>query len=177
MKIVAIAILGTVCVAGILINKLVSESVDVVMDRPTDVRLVVNNGGAEPDTECATLPFHFLIVENALYSESIRHVEIFLDDAAFSEANLKDLFSFISKKYVEPIGLTIVVKTNWQQLSLPSDCPPSGMSNTTTPLEQYNYHEAIFYRRDRNNKSMYFRYNPELTAYKTVVLDSSAQTK
>lgn len=122
--------------------------------------------------DCITMPFHYLIVENVLYSPKVRHILVFLDEKAFTEENLKTLFQYLSKKNPEPKHLTITLKTNWTQLSLSSDCPQLGLTNQPARRDEYDYHQAIFYRRDRSGTVEYFRYNPILKTadLKTVVL-------
>jgi len=126
--------------------------------------------------DCVRFKFHYLETENALYSPVVRHIEIFLDEKAFSEENLKTLFEYLSEKNPEPKHLTVVVHTNWAQLGFPSDCPGIGMSNMPARPDEYDYHQAIYYRRE---KVEYFRYSPALkvdqSQFKMVVLRGKTQ--
>lgn len=108
------------------------------------------------------MDFHYLILENNLSSPKVRHIEIFLDEKAFSEENLTKLFRHISDKNPAPENLTVHVFTNWKQLPLPSDCPLIVISEQPKRLDENDYHKAVFYRRDRSGGTEYFRYNPVL---------------
>jgi hypothetical protein len=123
------------------------------------------------NNECVTFKFHYLETENVLYTPVVRHIEIFLDEKAFSEENLKTLFAYISKKNPEPQHLTVIVHTNWAQLNFPSDCPGTGTSNMPARPDEYDYLQAIYYRRA---KVEYFRYSPAIkvdsSKFKQVVL-------
>ena len=112
--------------------------------------------------DCVKFKFHWLEIENVLYTPVVRHVEIFFDEKAFSEENLKTLFAYLSEKNPEPKHLTVVVHTNWAQLWYPSDCPPFAISEQPDPPDKYDYLQAIYYRRkDRE----YFRYSPAVKVH------------
>lgn len=113
--------------------------------------------------DCVWMDFHYLILENSLWSPKVRHIEVFLDEKAFSEVNLIKLFRHLSDKNSEPKHLTIFVFTNWNQLPFPSDCPPLVISEQPNKPDEYDYHKAVFYRRDREEGIVeYFHYNPVL---------------
>lgn len=113
--------------------------------------------------DCNTLDFHYLVTWDSMVTPNTRQINIFLDEKAFSEENLKTLFTYLSDKDSNSENLMIFVKTNWQQLSLPTDCPPSGMSGGNGKPDKYEYHEAKFYRREENE---FFTYNPTLKTSK-----------
>lgn len=121
--------------------------------------------------DCVTFKFHYLEIENVLYSPVVRHIEIFLDEKAFSEENLKTLFAYLSEKNPEPKHLTVVVHTNWAQLGYPSDCPGIGLSNQPARPDEYDYLQATYYRRA---KVEYFDYSQALkidaSEFKRVIL-------
>src|SRR5436190_5582043 len=71
--------------------------------------------GDDSKVDCVRFDFRWLELENVLYSEKIRHIEVFMDERAFSEENLRSLFDYISKKNPNPTGLTVQVHTNWAQ--------------------------------------------------------------
>jgi hypothetical protein len=56
-------------------------------------------------------------------------------------------------------------------LNSPSDCPPIGLTNQPAKTDEYDYHQAVYYRREDIE---YFRYNPILkvdqSEFKTVVI-------
>ncbi len=128
--------------------------------------------------ECQTIDFHYLILSNLKQSNTIRKIDIFLDQNSYTEENLKKLFDYISSKNPEPSSLIIIVNTDWKQLPFPSDCPPSGFSGeileekavSASPLA---FHFAKFYRVGKN---AYFYYNPVLKSIdvKTVVMKGKA---
>jgi len=119
--------------------------------------------------DCVTMNFHYLITLDFKPVANTQQIEVFLDEKAFNEENLKTLFSYLSDKNTEPkdlpngSNLIIIVKTNWQQLDLPSDCLPSGSSGEKGKTDTNNYHFARFYRRGENS---YFGYNATLNTSK-----------
>lgn len=108
-------------------------------------------------TFCTTFNFRYLQTQNVMYSPVVRHIEVFLDEKAFSEGNLQSLFAYISKQNPDPIHLTVVVKTNWAQLDLASDCPGQGVSGQPSDPHEYDYLQATYYR---HKQVEYFRYSP-----------------
>jgi hypothetical protein len=119
--------------------------------------------------DCVTMKFRYLVRNDYMSTPKMRYVDIFMDEKAFSEENLKTLFDYLSDKYTGPEDLTMVVVTNWNQLPLPTDCPPSGISGLPDKPDKYDYHQAIFHRRGINK---YFRYNPVLKSsiFKKVIM-------
>ena len=122
--------------------------------------------------DCEIMKFRFLITQDYQAGSVIHHTEVFLDERAFSEENLKKLFSKISEKYSEATFLIVIVNTNWEQISMPiypEDCPGIGISEQNGKPERYEYHTAKYYRRDANE---FFTYNPALKTadFKDVIL-------
>jgi hypothetical protein len=121
--------------------------------------------------DCVTMKFKYLEVANYNPSPTLRRIDVFLDVKAFTEENLKTLFSYLSDKYTGPKYLIVVVYTDWAQLQNASDCPGTGASNMPRKPDEYDYHKAIF---RRYGKNQFFRYNPVLKVedadFKTVVL-------
>lgn len=115
-----------------------------------------NNNNEESVANCVKMKFRYIITENTIQSSNFRKIEVFLDEKEFSVENLKELFSYLSSKYPEPKYLTVLVKTNWAQLQFPSDCPGIGRSNVPVKPDEFDYHQAIYYRRGGNE---YFRYS------------------
>jgi hypothetical protein len=122
-------------------------------------------------SECFTIPFHFILIRDADYSSNVKDVEVFLDETAFNEQNLKNLFLHLSNRYPQPAMLLIHVKTDWKQLPLPSDCPGTGASNLPLDPDRNDSYKA-FYRRSTVDGTEYFKYNPELNSddYRTVII-------
>ena len=153
-----------VCIAcGQVISKVESNESNQVITPDSLVR--------KNNDECVTFKFHYLETQNVLYSSQVRHIEIFLDEKAFSEENLKTLFEYISKKNPEPQHLIVEVNTNWAQLDFPSDCPGTGSSNMPTRPDEYDYLQAIYHRMP---KVEYFKYSPAIkvdqSKFKKVVI-------
>ena len=98
-------------------------------DRQTNVdnlcskQTFVNKNPKQMD--CRPLHFRYLILSNELWSEKLRHIDIFMEPSAFSEGNLNKLFKIFSKTFTKPEVLTITVKTNWNQFhfSRAPNCP------------------------------------------------------
>lgn len=149
-----------------------STNVDLEKSKVLGERLEDTNAQINGD-DCLPINLHFLIIKNELFSAESRYIEVFLEESSFDEVNLQTLFKRISTWYPKPARLTITVKTNWAQLPFPisPNCPGGGTSGSKTP-ENYNYHEATYYRRNRELKNEYFRYNPvlETSDFKTVIL-------
>jgi hypothetical protein len=125
--------------------------------------------------DCMKMAFRYLITENEQRSSTVRHIEVFMDVAAFSEDNLKTLFTHISNKYPSSKILAIRVSTNWKQLPLPTDCPPTASSSNNTKRDN-SHHQAFFYRYGEN---AYFRYNPVLNTddFTSIVLNGKEGDK
>lgn len=151
----------------------VSSEVKNHNERKIDLR---NSFNQENEKSCVTFNFHYLETQNVLYSSTIRNVEIFLDENAFSEENLKKLFVYISEKNPEPKNLIVKINTNWKQLDFPSDCPGQGASNMPERPDKYDYLQAIYQRRARYE---YFDYSPEIkvdqSKFKRVILKNETE--
>lgn len=164
MKVLVIYFSLFVCIAcGQVVTK-------ITADEPS--KIPIQNSVVQKDKkDCVTFKFRYLEIENVLYTPGVRHIEIFLDEKAFSEENLKTLFEYISEKNPEPQHLTAIVHTNWTQLDFPSDCPGSGMSNMPARPDEYDYYQATYHRRA---KVEYFDYSQKLkihsSEFKRVIL-------
>jgi hypothetical protein len=118
--------------------------------------------------DCIRWDFHFLVTDEIEMSASSRHIEVFMEAAAFSENNLKRLLRHLSDKNPDTGSqrtLVILVKTDWKQLGLPNtDCPPFAMSGGDGGRDTYDYLWANFYRQDGRE---FFVYNPDTVNAKT----------
>lgn len=135
----------------------------------TENNVVVSSSDAgNPD--CTSLNLNYLVVVNEVRSENMRHIEIFLDVEEFNEKNLRKLFRKFSNTYSHPKYLTLVVKTHWSQLELPSDCPLGGTGKSEKSSAFTSHHRAIFYRHE---KTSFFRYStdPHSDFMKEIVID------
>ncbi|HEX8251068.1 MAG TPA: hypothetical protein VF599_23035 [Pyrinomonadaceae bacterium] len=126
------------------------------------------------ETDCVTMKFHYLVTLDFMLTSKIRRIEVFMNEKAFSEENLKTLFAYLSDKYTSSEDLNVIVNTNWNQLQLPTDCLPLRASNQPDKPDKYDYHQAIFNRR---GKIKYFRYNPVLktSIFKKVTMNNNSQ--
>lgn len=116
--------------------------------------------------DCIKWDFRFLITLDHQMSSAIRKIEVFMEADAFNEANLQRLFRHLSDKNPDAAdsarNLHISVVTDWKQLGLPTDCPPSGSSGSNT-VNPTVYQWARFYRRGEKE---FFTFNPEKTSDK-----------
>lgn len=147
-----------------------SESENIKLDSK---EIATTSTSEKMSSDCVTMNFHYLVTLNYLATPKARYIEVFLEEKAFSEENLKTLFTYISEKYPDPEYLTVKLQTNWNQLSLPSDCPGSGISNMPDRPDKYDYYQAVFHRR---GDQKYFRYNPTLktSKFKEVVMKANS---
>ena len=134
----------------------------------TYVNEILQTSKAETMPEdCTTLKFRYLIIDDSMVTPNTRNIEVFLDDKAFNEENLKALFRFLSDKNPDPNelpnNLMVFVKTDWNQMPFSSDCPPSGFSGGDAGKDRYDYHWANFYRRQGKES---FVYNPTKKVWK-----------
>lgn len=141
-----------------------------IQDENSDGLLMQTVIAQTDNNDCLTMDFRYLVISVARYTPVSQRVDVFLDDKAFSEKNLKTLFTHLAKRYSGTKILIIIVSTNWKQLPLSSDCPPRGLSDTSSEApEEFEYHQAEYFR---NEEVEYFRYNPVLNTenFKKVIL-------
>ncbi len=115
---------------------------------------------------CGAGDRRYLIIDDYETSPIFRHIEIFMDVNAFSEASLAAMFRELDGQYSEPENLTIEVLTDWSQLSKLGDCSGTVISASSTEFEQTRFHQAIYRRRGGKNPRKYFRFNRELDSYR-----------
>lgn len=112
------------------------------------------------------MPFRYIVVDELQVTPVSKRIEVFLEERAFETKNLVRLFSFLSSKHSDTKRLTIVVYTQWNQLSISTDCNEALHSAQETELEPTNVRQATFFRRE--DRKPYFRFNPDLKIYETV---------
>ena len=122
---------------------------------------------------CGLLKSRFIVTSNEMYSVNVRHLEIFMDESAFSEENLTQMFKYLAAQNTDAKILGMNVKTNWKQFSFPDDCRNgTGISNQPYDPSVFDYYHATYHRSNFTDvgKREYFKYNPELKVdkYKTV---------
>lgn len=133
-----------------------------------------SSSSIEPSPTCVSFNFRFIELENyAYHTETLKHVEVFLDEKAFSEENLKELLAYLSTKHSAWKYLVVVVHTNWAQLDPFSTCPGTGISNMPARPDEYDYFQAVMYR---NGEHQFFHYYPKLKSEerKTVISKGKA---
>jgi hypothetical protein len=136
--------------------------------------LFINPTVAQINTaeDCEKINFRFIVLGTETYTPVSRQVFVFLDEKAFSENNLQNLFVYLAKQYTDKKILIINVWTNWEQIPLPVDCTYTGIPHTGNEKpEEFKFHYAS-YRQD--DKGTFFIYNPVLNTekYKKVIIKS-----
>ena len=122
---------------------------------------------------CGRLRSRFFVTRSSMYSENVRNLDVFMDESAFSEENLKQMFNYLEAQNTDAKILIIKVKTNWKQFSFPDDClNGTGASNMPYDPSIFDYYHATYNRSNfpDTGRSEFFKYNPELKVekYKTV---------
>jgi len=115
--------------------------------------------------------FNYLIYSNTVFSAeaevlSKRNVYLLMDENAFNEANLKELFGVLSDAFPEPKTLSVTVHTSLEQVR---PLGPSGISEEPDPPRARNHRLAGYLRMGDNE---FFRYiaHPPAGKWTTVVL-------
>lgn len=128
-------------------------------------------------------PFRYVIVYNKVIGGSVRSrnalrfVDVLLDEKAFSEETLIELFKLISKRFPRPIDLDVTVYTNLEQISTPEERDAGGISEGPGNPAADQYPVAILVRERGGNEWLrYYTYktNPPGFEMKTVVLKGRA---
>ena len=124
---------------------------------------------ANISSDCVSFNFRFIELENySFHTSTLKHVEVFLDEKAFSEENLRTLLGYLSTKHSSWKYLVVIVNTNWAQLGTFSNCLGTGISGTPDRPDEYDYYKAVMYR---NGENQFFHYYPKLKSResKTVI--------
>ncbi|OLE51429.1 MAG: hypothetical protein AUG51_23330 [Acidobacteria bacterium 13_1_20CM_3_53_8] len=129
-------------------------------------------------------PFRYVIVYNEVKvnneesSYTRRDVEVLLDENAFSENTLKELFKLLSQRFPEPDGLTVDVYTSLEQIDTPEEHEGGRMfaeSRTGTRRvspEELNFrkHPSAVLMRQNGNELFRYTIRPNNLKLKTVIL-------
>lgn len=115
--------------------------------------------------ECRRFDFRFLTLFEGQLSPTVYKMRIFLDERAFSQKNLTELFRHLSKKQPNAKILTVEVLTNWEQLEPGAfDCEGMGISGAGRAGEdEFRYHKALF---KRFGDKAFYTFNPILNTSK-----------
>ena len=109
-------------------------------------------------------PFRYVIVSNEgegrrpKRGDGYRYVEVLLDERAFSENNLKELFRLVSKRFSTPRALHVQVYTNLEDVETPEEKEKGKISETPFDPNLERHHQAFYLRDDEGNE--WFTYNP-----------------
>jgi hypothetical protein len=120
-------------------------------------------------------PFRYVIVYNEIVGgeddprEAFRYVEVLLDERAFSEKTLKELFRLLSKRFREPKDMDVAVYTSLEQIDTPEERDAGKISEGPGDPALDRYPSALLIRK---GGCEFFRYTPQApsTEMKTVVL-------
>ena len=125
-------------------------------------------------------PFRYVIVGNEVIDDSgtppkdaYRYVEVLLDEKAFSENNLKELFRLVSKRFAKPKVLHVQVYTNLEDTETPEEREGAKMSEAPYDPPLDKYHQAFFLRDADGGEWFTYNANPPRTDTKKVVLKGS----
>ncbi len=108
-------------------------------------------------------PFRYIIIYNEVESGKNvtfprRTVSVLLDDKAFSEENLIELFKLISIRFPKPKWMHVDVYTSLEQIPTPEEEDFPRISNSEGNPALDTHHRAIFYREYGEEL---IRYNPD----------------
>lgn len=125
------------------------------------------------------VPFRYVIISNEVNgkpsapNDGYRYVEVLLDDRAFSESNLKELFKLVSRRFPTPRVLHVQVYTSLEDVETPEERDAGRASEGPDDPSADRYHRA-FYLRDADGDE-WFSYNPNPPSreIRTVVLKGS----
>ena len=120
-------------------------------------------------------PFRYVIIAgasdlekyvNRFPNESL-DLEVLLENDAFNEKNLRELFTLLSNRYNSGQGLSIWVYTSLSAVRTPEE---NEQINLKGPIENYSKFKNAFFFRD-GNKNEWFKYSvPNSINEKLVVL-------
>ena len=107
--------------------------------------------------------------------DAFRYVVILLDEKAFSESRLKELFKLVSARFPTPNRLDVQVYTDLEQVETPEEHDRGRVSESRDDPTSDKYHWALFIRSQGNEL---FRYNPNPPnrGMKTVILKGEDPT-
>lgn len=111
--------------------------------------------------DCGDLKFRAIVTQNHLMSDKVRSMTIFLQPEAYSEENLRTMFTHYSRKYPEPESLLINVETDWERLPTADQCPTA--TSGSGPDATVNRSHRAKFRRVGGRAT--FRYNPVLNTF------------
>lgn len=116
--------------------------------------------------------FRYVITSNRIINTSgkiYRSVGVLLDEKAFSEEVLRELFRLLSKRFGKPRAMEIRVFTNLEQIPTPEESEAGAVSERPYDPSFDRYPSAIYIRQGERE---FFRHtsNPPGIEMKTVIL-------
>src|SRR5712692_8644089 len=121
-------------------------------------------------------PFRYAIVNvTGDPEEAYRYVVILLDEKAFSEQTLRELFKLVSARFPTPNRLDVQVYTNLEQVETPEEHDHGKISESQDDPTIDKYHWALFIR-SQGNELLWYNPNPPDRKMKTIVLKGEGPT-
>jgi hypothetical protein len=118
--------------------------------------------------------FRYVIVsgeiEARLSKQEKRHVEVLIEEGAFSANNLRELFKLVSARFKLPKQLNVHVYTSLQDIPTPEEreAPAISERQDTASLEMHA--QAFFYRDGQGNEWFSYNHKKGSTELETIVL-------
>src|SRR5262249_12723535 len=117
-------------------------------------------------------PFHYIIVDTDVMNLdrpdlARQSVTVLMDEAAFSEENLKVLFRLLSKRFRDPDWMIVFVYTHVSQLDTQEQVPKPSDSKSK-PMDCT--HHSGFMSRHSGNEFLRYNREPGNCEWKTVML-------
>lgn len=112
-------------------------------------------------------PFRYVIVFN--YLDTYRNLDVLLDEKAFTEANLTELFRLLKKRFPVPQALFIDVRVSLEDLPTPEEEDEPQISELPDELPG-THPEALLARDGHGNEWFSYTMNPRTSDRKTVIL-------
>ncbi len=141
----------------------VGQTERAIKPSPSPTPPPVYASGPPPQPSCPEVRGEFMVTQNELYSEKVRHMEVYLSPSSFDEKNLRALFACLSQGNPKPEHLTVTVETDRSRVHIPDGKPGTGISGGPVDPHEYDFLKAIYYRRPAVSNRMpveYFRYSP-----------------
>jgi hypothetical protein len=118
-------------------------------------------------------PFRYVILSgNCNGAENRRFIEVLMDNKAFSERNLKEMFRLLAARFPAPQVLHIDVYTNLEDVSTPEESDEPALSSMPDRVGADKYHQAFFLRDAYGNEWFTYNPNPPLRRIKKVIIKS-----
>jgi hypothetical protein len=125
--------------------------------------------------------FRYAIVSNEIVNvtgdaaDAFRYVVVLMDQKAFSEENLKELFKLVSARFPTPNRLDVQVYTNLEQVETPEEHEQGKVAESPDNPVIDKYHWALFIR-SQGNELIRYNPNPPDRKMKTIILKGKDPT-